>query len=204
MKVTLHYLVQADYLKVMKIPLERGRFLSPADHEHSPFVIVIDDCFAQRYFQGQNPIGKRVNFDILNATAEIVGVVGHVKQYGLEEDSTFPIQAQCYLQLSQLPDQFLSLMGLDFRAAVRTKGAPLTQVSAVRSALSQINSQQVMYNAETLDGVISDSQAARRFSMVLLGIFDALRSGMCCGWCLERGRRWRLWVSPLAWWPPSG
>ena len=80
MKQTLFYLVQPDYLKAMRIPLARGRFLTPADDEHTPFVTVIDDRFAQLYFRGQDPIGKRVNFDILNTSAEIVGVVGHVKQ----------------------------------------------------------------------------------------------------------------------------
>ena len=56
----------------------------------------------------------------------------------------------------------------------------MAQVSSVRRALSQINSQQVMYHVETLDGVISDSLAARRFSMILLGIFAALALVMSC------------------------
>jgi predicted permease len=53
MKQTLFYLVQPDYLKVMRIPLERGRFLTWADNTHSPLVTVIDDRFAQLYFRGQ-------------------------------------------------------------------------------------------------------------------------------------------------------
>ncbi len=180
MKAALFSLVQPDYLRVMKIPLQRGRFLTPADNEHSPLVIVIDDRFARLYFGNQSPIGKRVNFEILNATAEIVGVVGHVKQWGLDEDSTSPLQAQCYFPIAQLPDQFIPLLGRTIGVAVRTKGPPLAQVSEVRRALSHLNSQQVMYNTETMDGIVSDSLAARRFSMILLGIFAALALVMSC------------------------
>jgi predicted permease len=180
MKMTELYLVQPDYLKVMRTPLERGRFLSPQDNEHSPLVIVIDDHFAQLFFRGENPIGKRVNFDILNATAEIVGMVGHVKQYGLDGDATATIQAQCYIPLAQLPDQFLSLVAGEIGVAVRTKGPPLTQATVLRRAISHLNSQQVMYNTQTMDGIISDWLAARRFSMILLGIFAALALVMSC------------------------
>jgi hypothetical protein len=61
------------------ISLDRGRFLTAADNEHSPFAIVIDERFAKLYFAGQDPIGQHVNLAILNKTAEIVGIVGHVK-----------------------------------------------------------------------------------------------------------------------------
>ena len=146
MKMTLFYLVQPDYLNVMRTPLKRGRFLSLADNEHSPFVTVIDDRFARLYFGGQDPIGKRVSFNIFNVTAEIVGVVGHVKQWGLDEDSASPVQAQCYFNLAQIPDQFVPLMSANAGFVVRTAGPPLAQVGAIRHALDQINTQQVMYD----------------------------------------------------------
>ena len=71
----------------------------------------------------------------------------------------------------------MSLVATGIGVAVRTAGSPLAQVSSIRRALSQINSQQVMYNAETMDGIISDSLAARRFSMILLGHFCRARPG---------------------------
>jgi predicted permease len=180
MKSALFYLVQPGYLKVMRTPLRRGRFLTPQDNEHSPLVTVIDDRFAQLHFRGQDPIGKRVNFGILNVSAEIVGVVGHVKQWGLNEDLASSTQAQCYLSLAQFPDPFLSLVAGAIKAAVRTNGPPLGQVSSVRRALSEINSQYVMYNTGTMDEIISGSLSARRFSMILLGIFAALALVMSC------------------------
>ncbi len=179
MKLALSYFVQPDYLKVMRIPLERGRFITPEDNEHSPFVIVIDDQFARLYFGNDNPIGRRVNLDILNATAEIVGVVGHVKQFGLDGDSTSPIQSQCYFSVFQIPDKFIP-MATDVGVAVRTAGTPLAQVGAIRHALNQINGHLVMYRTRAMDEIISDSLAERRFSMILLGTFATLALIMSC------------------------
>jgi len=172
--------VQPDYLNVMGIPLRRGRFLTPGDNEHAPLVTVIDERFAQLYFGNKDPIGKRVNFDIMNATMEIVGVVGHVKQWGLDENSKSPTLAQCYLPLPQVPDQILPLLNHGVEIAVRAKGPQMADVSAIRRTLSQINTQQVMFDTKTMDKIISDSLAARRFSMVLLGIFAGLALVMSC------------------------
>ena len=180
MKVSIFYLVQPDYLRVMKIPLVRGRFLSPSDKAHSPAVMVIDDRFAQIHFHGQDPIGKRVNFAILNTTLEIVGVVGHVKQWGLDRDATSALQAQCYFPLEQMPDQFVSLVSRGIGVMVRTSGPPSAYESALRRTISRMNSEQVVYDTRTMDDVISDSLAARRFSMELLGVFATLALAMSC------------------------
>jgi predicted permease len=180
MKVTQLYLVQPDYLKVMRIPLERGRFFARQDNEHAPLVVVIDDRFARLQFAGQDPIGRRVNFEIVNVTAEIVGVVGHVKQWGLDADAAAPIQAQCYLPLAQFPDRFLPILAGGVRVAVRTQGPPLMYEGELRRALSSQNSQQVMYNISTMDEFISGYFGAQRFSMILLGIFAGLALVMSC------------------------
>jgi len=180
MKSSLLYLVQPDYLKVMKIRLMRGRFLTPQDNEHSPRVLVIDESFAHLVFGGEDPIGKRVNFDLMNTTEEIVGVVGHVKQWGLDTDSSSPLQAQSYSPLSQLPDQFMPLAGRGIRVVVRTAGPPLAAAASIRHALAEMNGQLVMYRTRTMGGIISDSLAAQRFSMILLGVFAALALAMSC------------------------
>ncbi len=180
MKFALTYFVQPDYLKVMRIPLDRGRFITPEDNEHSPLVIAIDDRFARLYFGHRNPVGQRVNLDILNTPAEIVGVVGHVKQWGLDRDSTSSIQAQCYFSVFQIPDKFMPLAAGDVGVVVRTAGAPLVQAGSIRHALGQINSQLVLSRTQTMDGIISDSLAERRFSMILLGAFAAIALIMSC------------------------
>src|SRR5208282_3494462 len=88
MNWALSYTVEPDYLQVMRIPLERGRFFTSQDNEHSPDVAVIDDVCARKYFPNENPIGKRINVPNEDQLAEIVGVVGHVKQWGLDSDDT--------------------------------------------------------------------------------------------------------------------
>jgi len=180
MKITLFYMVQPDYLNVMRIPLERGRFLSAHDDEHSPFVVVIDERFARDYFSGQDPIGKHVSFGILNVTAEIVGVVGHTKQWGLDEGPAPGLEAQCYLPIAQLPDQFIPLAARRVGVVARTAGSPLAQLGSIRHTLGQVNTELVMYETKTMDGIVADSLAARRFSMVLLGTFAALALVMSC------------------------
>ena len=174
MKISLFYVVQPDYLKAMKIPLFRGRFLTSADTEHSPFVIVIDSNFARLYFPGQNPIGRRVHIEMLNVTAEIVGVAGHIKQWGLDEKASSPVQAQCYLSVYQLPDPIVSLVASNLAMVASTDGVPLAQAGAIRSALHQINSRSVVYNVESMEGILSDSLSSRRFAMILMGVFAAL------------------------------
>jgi len=180
MKLTLFYIVQPDYFNVMKIPLERGRFLSPHDDEHSPIAVVIDERFARDYFSGQEPIGKRVNFGILGVTAEIVGVVGHVKQFGLDEGPAPGLEAQCYFPIVQFPDRVIPLLARRLVVVARTAKSPLAQLGSIRHALGQVNPRLVMYEAKAMDGIVADSLAVRRFSMVLLGIFAALALVMSC------------------------
>ena len=180
MKVTLFYLVQPDYLKAMGIPLERGRFLTSQDDERAPFVTVIDERFARQNFGDANPIGKRVNFQLFNTPAEIIGVVGHIKQWGLDSDATSTIQAQCYFALPQTPDQFLTLLNKGTGVVLRSAGSPEALTASLRHALEDYDSETVMYNVQTLNQVISDSLSARRFAMALLGIFAGLALVMCC------------------------
>ncbi len=180
MKSALFYGVEPDFLKAMGIPLVRGRFLALADNEHSPFVITIDDQFAKLFFADQDPVGQHVNLALFDKPAQIVGVVGHVKQWGLDENTQSPIQAQFYFPISQVPDQFMPLLARGTQFVVRTQGSPETELGAIRQAFEKINPEIVLFDMETMDSIISGSLAARRFSMILLGIFAALALALSC------------------------
>jgi len=173
MNTALFYLVEPEYLKAMGIRLDRGRFLTAQDTEHAPFVMVIDESLAQKYFPNEDPIGKRLNIDLVDYQAEIVGVVKHVKHWGLDADTNNPIQAQFYLPLVQLPDQFMPLVN-SLTVVMRTQGPPDAMSGAVRRTVAQANSEHVVYEVESMDSIVSDSLADRRFSMALLGVFAAL------------------------------
>jgi predicted permease len=174
MKSTLFYLTQPDYLNVMKIPLMRGRFLADSDTERTTPVVVIDEKFASLYFPGANPIGHHVHFDILDVDAEIIGVVGHVNQWGLDRDATSTLQGQSYLPVAQIPDALLSNFSTGLRFVVRTDGASQPLLDAIRRKLADVNSQMVLYGAKSMTDVIADSLNSQRFAMILLGVFAAL------------------------------
>jgi predicted permease len=173
MSLALWYATTPNYLKAMRIPLLRGRYLTARDNETAPSVMVIDEEFAKQYFGGENPVGKHVNIDMLNVSPEIVGVVGHVKHWGLDE-STRPIHAEMYLPFMQISDKFLPLVVNGATVIVRTKGAPAAALGAIREEVSKLDSRQVMYDAMTMEEVVTRSVRAQRFSMILLGAFALL------------------------------
>jgi predicted permease len=179
MSWSLSYVVQEDYLKVMGIPLQRGRFFTALDNEHSPHVIVIDDFFAHKFFGDQDPIGKRVVLDNKGGMAEIVGVVGHVKQWGLDNDDKQSLRAELYFPFMQLPEAAMQPSSWSGTGVlVRFEGDPQAVTTAIRSSLRNMSSEQVMYEVQTMEEVIADTLAERRFSMIVLGVFAALALGL--------------------------
>src|SRR5579872_6193928 len=105
--MTLEYDVEPDYLKTMQVPLKRGRFFTTADNEHAAHVAVIDESFAEKYFSGSDPIGQYIDLNTdpsdpdKTPNPQIVGIVGHVNQWGLDSDDSFPLHAQMYLPMTQ-------------------------------------------------------------------------------------------------------
>ena len=179
MSWSLSYVVQEDYLKVMGIPLQRGRFFTALDNEHSPHVIVIDDVFAHKFFGDRDPIGKRVILDNKGGTAEIVGIVGHVKQWGLDNDDKQSLRAELYFPFMQLPDAAMQPSSWSGTGVlVRYEGETQSVAKAVRSGLQGMSSDQVMYSVQTMEEVISDTLVERRISMIVLGSFAALALGL--------------------------
>jgi predicted permease len=175
MNWALQYTVQPDYLQAMGIQLQRGRFLTSEDNEHSPLVAVIDDAFAGKYFPGEDPIGKRLHMDQSGfATVEIVGIVGHVKQWGLDRDDSEALHAQVYLSFMQLTDSVMKLTAPGLSVVIRSAGPAPGLFDALRHASERMSSQQVMYAAQSMDEIISASLGTRRFSMILLGVFAGL------------------------------
>ncbi|MBB5344398.1 ABC transporter permease [Tunturibacter empetritectus] len=171
MRSAIRYLVGADYLRVMGIPLLRGRFLLDTDDEKSQRVIVIDDVFARKFFGDADPIGKRIHLDQFDDPALVVGVVGHVNQWGLDSDLVNPLRAETYQSMMQLPEVQLSMVVLGMDTVVRSKSGATPSFKSIERSVTQMNQEQVVYNPETMDDVISDTLATRRFAMILLAVF---------------------------------
>jgi len=171
----LNYVVEPDYLKIMGIRLLRGRFFTTSDNQPAPAVAVVDETFAHQYFGNKNPIGERINLDGPDKAVTVIGVAGHIMQWGLDNDASSPLHAEIYLPFMQLTDDDLSFQdGLGTDVVIRSRGDSASTMSDIQRALRQMDQQQVVYSAETMNNLIADTLAARRFSMVLLGLFAAL------------------------------
>jgi predicted permease len=175
MPPALFYLVGAGYQKAMQIPMKQGRFFSQDDNERSAPVVVIDESFAREYFPNQNPIGKRLHLGIIDTTPEIVGIVGHVKQWGLDQDGQRSIRAQAYMPFVQIPDKFFTGQGgLSVEFVTRSQAQPGAMAGPIREAIHKMNSDNVMYETKSMEEIVAASLSARRFSMFLLSVFAAL------------------------------
>jgi predicted permease len=164
--------VEPDYLKVMGIQLVRGRFFAPEDTESAPHVAVIDQDFAERFLPGEDPIGKVFVDDYVGPT-KIVGVVRHVKQWGL--DDKLAIHAEFYLPFRQIPDKYMSRATRSTTVVLRSTGEPLGLVDTIRHEIQQMNGEQVMFGPQSMDDIVYNrSVVAQRFSMILLVAFAAI------------------------------
>ncbi len=161
MPQAMFYLVEAGFQQAMGVTLERGRFITPQDDERAPVVVDIDDVFARTYFPYENPIGKRINLAGFNVQAEIVGVVGHIKQWGLDADAKSAIEAQFDYPFMQLPEKLMPFAADAVAVVLRTEGDPAGVMVSVRRAVEEIDPREVIYNVQTLDNVVSNSFAAR-------------------------------------------
>jgi predicted permease len=180
MPQVMFYLVEGGFQQAMGITLQRGRFVTPQDDEHSPLVVDIDEVFARTYFSNDNPIGKHIHLASFDVTVEIVGVVGHVKQWGLDADSKSAIEAQLDYPFMQLPEKLMAMVADSVAVVVRTEGDPAAAMGSVRHAVEEVDPREVIYNVRTMDEVVSSSFAARRLSMLLLSVFAGLALALAC------------------------
>ena len=131
---------------------------------------LIDDVMARQIFSGVDPIGRQISLTALG-TVQIVGIVGHVKQWGLDSDDTNKIRNQVYFPLLQVPDKFMSSGVAGLTLTLRSKGEPLNLVPSVRAAVAGPTDDQPVYAVRAMKDVISGSLAARRFMMLVLIVF---------------------------------
>jgi len=170
MSSALFYIPTPDYLRAMGIPLLEGRFFSERDTTASPAVVVIDDTMAKHVFRGEDPVGKQINVIVLGRV-QIVGVVGHVKHWGLDSDDTAKIRSELYFPFLQIPDKYMPEIVVGGNLVLRTAVDPLSVLPQVRAEVAGPKQDQPIYGVQTMEQIISASLAERRFTMLLLIIF---------------------------------
>ena len=160
-------LIQSDarvagvgYFETMGIPLISGRFFDQHDTEDSLPVIVIDEHMARNYWPNANPLGGRIRFGTDNPWMTVVGVVGNVKQYDLENES----RVTMYLPAAQAGGGTMYLVA-------RTSVAPLSLATTISSSVHSMDSNIPIFDVKTMEQRLSESLARRRFAMLALGVF---------------------------------
>jgi len=160
------YSVSPDYFKVLDIPLKSGRLFADGDRKGTPLVALISESCARTLFPNQDPVGKYIQIGGRHDDKEwmtVVGVVGDVQQYGLDE----PSNMAAYVPLAQD-------LSFGYNVAVRTTGDPRRIEQTVRRAFLGADSTQPVFHVRPLEDYVAESLAARRFTLMLLGLFGGL------------------------------
>jgi predicted permease len=173
--------VTPDYLKVMGIPLRYGRFFTDHDRMGSEMVIVVDENLAQHAFGTKDAVGKRIWIPAMGASPiEIVGVVGHVRHWGLASDDQSRVRDQIYYPFAQVPAPLLHFFSSVMSIAVRTTIPPLDIVEPLRRELRGAAGDQAMYEERTMEQLVRASLARQRFLLLLFGIFAGFALLLAC------------------------
>jgi putative ABC transport system permease protein len=156
-------IVSAGFFKTLGVPLVEGRTFTESDTRDAPRVVVINKAM-MRYWDTSDPIGSRISLDGGDTWATVVGIVGDVKQFGLDR----PPVAQVYTPLRQTTQ---ALGGL---AIVRTIGDPSPAAAMIRDAARAIDPNMPLHNVRTLEDIRDRYLATPRLTAILLTIFAAL------------------------------
>ena len=178
--LTLANSVTPDYLKVMGLTLREGRFLTEQDHKGTEGVVVIDEVMAQEAFHGKDALGAHLWIGMGSDPVRVVGIVRHVRYWGLAGDDGARIRSQLYYPFAQVPDEYLPRWSQLMSIAVRTSIDPLSVVEPLRRAVRGANNDQVIFEVNTLERLARESIARQRFLMLLFGIFAGLALLLAC------------------------
>jgi putative ABC transport system permease protein len=159
--------VTPGYLETLGVPLIRGRFIAASDTDSAPYVAVINEAAVRQYFPDADPIGRRIQLGAIPDNTvpwmEVVGIVGDLKQ-----DLAGEPKAEMYIPVRQ-GDSLLPVFTLS--VVLRTERDPLSEASALRSVVRDINPDQPVVRVRTMEENISGSVSEPRFRATLLAIF---------------------------------
>lgn len=172
--MSLFYMVSPEYRQAFGLKLLRGRFIAAADTERSAKVVVIDEEFARRSFGARDPMGRRLTLAIINEEYEVVGVVAHVRHWGLDSDEAGPVRAQMYLPFRQLPDAIMPVTANGSNWIVKSSLASGVLAAQIKRAVFETRPNMTMYDTVTMEEIIDASLSQKRLARLLLGSFAGL------------------------------
>jgi putative ABC transport system permease protein len=167
-------MISPDYFRAMKITLVRGRDFTKQDEGQAAGVVIINQAFQRRYFQGEDPIGKRITLGGYDDQwGEIVGIVGDVRHWGAEIEAQ-PEMYWAYSQAWLARSPTLSRLRRSLTLALRTGGDPQSLIQDVRREVISMDKALPLTSVKTMEERMGDSLAGRRYNMLLLSLFAAL------------------------------
>ena len=163
--VTSLTVASPDYFPAMRIPLRQGRLFTDNDHAQGPLVAIINDLMADRFWPGASPIDQRVtvNWQGRWRTMQVVGVVGRLRHDGLDSDP----RPEVFIPFAQLPYGSMTFV-------VRTTTDAASLIPTLKTRIWDIDPTLPLYDTSTVDALVSQSLAPRRFITTLLGILAGL------------------------------
>jgi putative ABC transport system permease protein len=169
--MTDYRMINSDYFVAMGMKLLKGRAFSRFDKDGAPGVVIINETMAKRYFAGEEPIGKRLDLSgDPKDLREIVGVVGDVRNYGVDAD----VKPEVYVPFLQGKPAYLSGIASAMTIVVRSAIEPTALGTALREQVQALDKDQPVSEIKTMEWYLADSMAQRRFNMFLLGVFAGL------------------------------
>jgi len=150
-----------NYFRALGVPLLEGREFNPNDIQTSPGVIVINQSMARQHWPNEDALGKRIKQG--GAWLTVVGVVGDVRHWGLDQQS----YAQFFRPYTQAAWPLMSVV-------IRAAGPPASYAAAAKKAISEVEPERPVSNPETMESIIAHSVGSRRFPMLLLSGLAAL------------------------------
>jgi predicted permease len=172
--------VSPQYLQVMGLHLQAGRFFTDQDRLSGEPVAVIDDVMARQAFPGEAPIGKPLWIGLGHDPATVIGVVDHVKYWGPAGDERASVRAELYYPFAQVPDALVRRWSQLMSIAIRTSGDPEMLVEPIRREVRGAANDQVIYEINSLEQLAGASLARQRFLFILFGVFAALALLLAC------------------------
>jgi predicted permease len=154
--------VSPGSMQLLGIPLISGRFFTPHDNADSPEVAIISRSLAQHFFPNEDPLDKRIYADNGKTWVKVVGVVGDVKYYGLDQET----KDTAYVSFAQTP------MGSTL--LVKTAGNPMNYAQQVREAVLSVDPEQPVNGIQTLQELRGDTLVQSRLTALLLALFAGL------------------------------
>lgn len=158
--------ISTGYFETMGISIVQGRSFDSRDRSDAPSVAIVSDLAARGFWPNESPIGKRVSINSVQGKRiwrEVVGVVRSTRHFGLEA----PLRPEVYVPHSQAPSSFMILL-------VRFQGNAADVLSACRREIAAIDPQQAVMHGGSLEELVSNAQARRRFQSILLTTFAAV------------------------------